>query len=693
MPLRPLLAALALAASGAAAQPISDLELWSFQSDDLAESGLGGLRSMAALPDLDGDGVPDLALGADGEDAGAGRVYLVSGADGTAIRTIPSPQSVQAEGFGHAVADVPDLDGDGLADLAVGAPAATVGGVSGSGRVYTVSTATGGVIGTVASPFPTEGGAFGFDLARVPDVDGDGVDDLAVGAPDEDTPGDGELLRDVGRAYLYSGATGARLAQFVSQNPDEESFNGRIRGSDFGWSVSGLGDTDGDGRGEVLVGAPGEWSGDFDGPLTYDGRFYLVRPAAGTGRVFASPNASSRGGFGNCVEGTADLTGDGVPDVLVGAPNEDLSAADDDEGQAYLLSGATGEAVRRYVSPEPSDESSFGRCVHAVPDMTLDGVPEVLVTEPTLCCDKMPAAYVFDGAGGGLVYSFELPYFTFDLISVLGLPDLDGDGRGEVALGLEVGLTTETDLVLVLSGDLTRAEVEPNDNLDEAQVLRGTSGAVVLGLSHGSDLGFNGSITFDEGSQRIEDVYRVDLLEPGLRLSLTDLAHDLDLYLMTPDLTFVEVSGQGGTADEAIDLPALAAGTYYVGVDFCGSFLLGECREDQGEWSPYTLTVEGALEPGVASGPSAPRAATLGLPAPNPFRDGATVEVALAAPGPARLALVDVLGREVAVLLDGTLAAGTRRVVVDGAGLAAGVYVLRLETAAGVTVRRLTRAR
>ena len=677
-----------------AAQNFSRLERFTFVSPDLRDSGLGVPGSIAVVGDLDGDGLADLALGAFDEDSGAGRVYLVSTAAGALIRTVPSPQSVQAERFGATVETVPDLDGDGLDDLAVGATAASVGGLASVGRVVVVSTASGATLRTIASPNPADGGAFGFSLARVPDVDGDGVDDLAVGAPGEDAPDPaGELQTNVGRAYLFSGATGDLVFSMISANPDEEGVR-TIRGSDFGQDVSGVGDLDGDGLGGVLVGAPGEWTGDFDGdPAPFDGRLYVYRSPASAALVRRSPNPANRGNFAESVAGAPDLTGDGVPDYYVGAPDESLTAERDDEGQAYLYSGATGEPVRRYVSPEPSDDSSFGDEVSLVPDMTGDGRPEVVFTEPTLCCEKMAAAYVFDGATGTHVYTVETPDISWDLFEAVGLPDLDGDGRGELAVGLSVGTFDEQDGVTVFSGDLRRAEREPNDNAAEAQPLRGRSPVTIEGTAGGYDLGLNGQITIDDGRQSIEDVYRVDLVKPGLRVTLGGFDDDLDLYLMRPDLSFVEVSDGGGLTAESIDLPALPVGTYYVGVDFCGSFLLGRCQEDAGEWTPYTLTVEGAFEAGVAAEGAPDAAAALAAPRPNPFTGNATVDVTLAEPGPARLSLLDVLGREVAVLLDGPQRAGTTAVRVGGAGLAAGVYVLRLQTAAGVSARQITRAR
>ena len=441
----------------------------------------------------------------------------------------------------------------------------------------------------------------------------------------------------------------------------------------------------------MLVGAPGEWTQDFDGdPAPYDGRLYVYRPAASAASVTRSPNPWGRGNFANAVQGAPDLDGDGVPDYYVGAPSESRTADEDDEGQGYLFSGRTGEPIRRIVSPEPSGDSAFGLQVSLVPDMNRDGRPEVVFTDPTACCDKMPAAYVFDGAAGGLIYSVELPYITWDLESALGVPDLDGDGRGELAVGVSVGTFDEVDAVVVFSGDLTRNEIEPNDNLAEAQPLLGGPTVVIEGFSTPNDFGFNGSVTYDEGRQNIEDLFRVDILEPGLRATLTGFDNDLDLYLLDPDLAFVEISGNGDTDDEAIDLPDLPVGTYYLGVDFCGTFSLDRCQEDYDEWTAYTLTVEASLAPPVAV-EEPPATVALGLPHPNPFSGRASVEVTATEPGLARLVVYDVLGREVAVLWDGPLAAVARRFTLDGASLSAGVYLLRLTTTSGTVTRRITR--
>jgi hypothetical protein len=95
---------------------------------------------------------------------------------------------------------------------------------------------------TLNSPNPENIGEFGGSVSGVPDADGDGCSDLLVGAGEE-----GGGAEDAGRAYLYSGATGALLRTLQSPNVE---INGQ-----FGVSVSGVPDANGDGRGDLLVGA------------------------------------------------------------------------------------------------------------------------------------------------------------------------------------------------------------------------------------------------------------------------------------------------------------------------------------------------------------------------------------------------------------------------------------------------------
>lgn len=682
----------------AASQPLNRLQIDALEITGLSQSGIGRFKSFDAVPDVSGDGVADLAIGASQADNGQGAVFLYNAVTRAVILSVASPQTVQAENFGRTVAGLPDVTGDGRGDLAVWAASASVGGLVGAGRVYVINGATGAVVRTLVSPNPAAGGLFGATLVSVPDTDGDGVAELAVGAPDEDAPNAaGVIKRDVGRAYVYSGRTGVLLQSIVSSNPVEYSpfaFGLSTRGSDIGAALAGLPDVDGDGRGDLAVGAPGEWSLNFDSdPAKYDGRLYIVRSRGTAPTILRSPNAADRGNFSTSVAATPDLDGDGRADVLVGAPGENLSSAGDDEGRAYLVSGATGVPFRGIVSPEPTDDSAFGAQVGTVPDLNRDGVADYFATDPTGCCDKMPAFYVFDGRTGRLIYSVELPYITWDLNSVVGLPDVTGDGRGDFAVGVEIGSFDGVEQLRIFSGDLARAEVEPNDNRAEAQVIAGTSPRVIEGYAGGSDFAFNGGVSVTDADgvrQPIEDLFRIDLTAPGLSVTLAGLTDDTDLYVFRSDLSVAGQSALGGAASETVNLPALPAGTYYVGVDFFGEF---GGTNNAGDWSPYTLTVRGALAASTAGeDPAAePGALAIGALRPNPVSARAEMMVTMPEAGPARLSVLDVLGREVAVLVDGPLAAGAQAVRLDASALAPGVYLLRLETAGRIATRRFTR--
>ncbi|HEX8384823.1 MAG TPA: T9SS type A sorting domain-containing protein [Rubricoccaceae bacterium] len=232
--------------------------------------------------------------------------------------TLTSPNPTLAGRFGEAVAGVADLDGDAIGDLLVGAAAEDVGGVDQSGRVYVYSGGTGVRLRTLLSPNSEAGGRFGDAVASVPDADGDGKPDILVGASHEDGGG-----TDAGRAYLFSGATGLTLRTLQSTSPESEGL--------FGFSVAGVSDADGDGRGDLLVGAPQE-----DGGVEDSGRAYFFSGAVvGSSFQLESPDLQQLGVFGFSVAGVQAATADTRGGVLVGAPQQTNAALSD--GRAYTF--------------------------------------------------------------------------------------------------------------------------------------------------------------------------------------------------------------------------------------------------------------------------------------------------------------------------------------------------------------------
>jgi hypothetical protein len=405
-------------------------------------------RSLAGIEDIDGDGRGDILVGASQEDPGAspadaGRVYLISGATLTVLATFYSPNEEAGGLFGRSVSSLPDVDGDGLDDIVIGANFEDPGSSpTDSGRAYIFLSSTRGtsnvVWATLKSPNETQGGLFGTSVAGVPDVDGDSRGDVVVGAFLENPNG---LQGPPGRAYLFSGANGILLATYVSPH---ESFVS-VGGARFGFSVAGSADLDGDGRGEIIIGA------DFDdpNPSARSGRAYLFSGAdRGVSSLplteYVSPNEPKEEGvaqFGISVTSLGDLNFDGLPDIAVGAPLEDVpgyAAA----GRVYLFSasarGVTSSPFGSLASPVPRATGIFGWPVSSVPDMDSDGVPDILVgasrEETAFAPPDNGRAYVFSGASrvlrAVLVSGHPEPNAFFGEVAA-GVPDINGDGHGD----------------------------------------------------------------------------------------------------------------------------------------------------------------------------------------------------------------------------------------------------------------------
>ncbi len=389
-------------------------------------NGLFGV-AVSGVGDVDNDGYDDVIVGtqeAPGGLLGAGRAYVFSGQTGSLLHTLVSPNPVEWGFFGSGVIGTGDMNSDGRPDMVISASTED-GGATDAGRVYVFSGIDGSLLRTFVSPNPEVDGTFGASIASVPDVNSDGCPDLMVGASYEDG-GDS----DTGRAYLLSGSDGALLSTFVSPNPES--------GGDFGTSVSSIGDLNGDGFADALVGARLE-----DGGAANAGRAYVFSGADGALiHPIGSPTPEANGFFGHAAFSVGDATADGLDDFVIGTYYEDGGGVLD-AGRVYFFDGDLDAPRLTLISPNAQTNSRFGCAAAGAGDVDNDGDPDIVVGAYGETVGGSTAAgrvYLFDAGTGALVRTLVSPnpeYAGRFGWSVAGTGDVDDDGYDDVVIGAD----------------------------------------------------------------------------------------------------------------------------------------------------------------------------------------------------------------------------------------------------------------
>lgn len=348
--------------------------------------------TMAGDGDVNNDGYEDLLVGGRGDGAGRGMAALYLG---SSAGLLPAPVwTTQGQGptddYGAALAYAGDVNGDGLADVLVGAPSHAVGGLVAAGKVYLYFGSPAGLYPAAAwtASGTSAGDALGAAVATAGDVNGDGYSDVIVGAPGEG---------DWGMIHVYYGsAAGLGTTPAWSRACPNEQDCG------FGRAVASAGDFNDDGFSDIVVGAP-----DYDSGSRVDaGKIWLFRGSptgpewspyySYTGSEEGSPHLGAR-------VGAADLNGDGRSDIVVGVPGFDDTELDQGQVRVYFAWPVAGGFALDWDKAGTGANARHGLAFATGRDVTGDGFPDLLTGMPgagqTLHEEGMAALWAGNGHG------------------------------------------------------------------------------------------------------------------------------------------------------------------------------------------------------------------------------------------------------------------------------------------------------
>jgi len=407
---------------------------------NLANKAYFGI-SVANISDLDGDGVNDLVVGAHGDSA----IHIMfMNIDGTvksiAKNTASGATASGGNEYGFSVANIGDLDGDGVNDIAVGEHLANKIHILLMNTDGTVKSTTEINSSTTDGPTLAANDRFGVSVANIGDLDGDGVNDLAVGAHRDNGAG-GDLTKS-GAVHIIFMKTGGDLVKSTEEINDSTTSLELAANDMFGISVANIGDLDGDGVNDLAVGASYDSTNNSGAVhiifMNIDGTVKSTEEINSSTTCTSSPclELAANDQFGSSIANIGDLDGNGVIDLAVGAWFDDAGGSNRGAVHIFFLhettkptvtitstSGDSGDTVS---STTLSYTATFSESVtgFVVGDITVTGTAN----------SGSPAASNF--AGSGTTYTFDVVRGSSDgtvLVSVAAGVATDAAGNENTA--------------------------------------------------------------------------------------------------------------------------------------------------------------------------------------------------------------------------------------------------------------------
>jgi|GEM_PF-465128 len=643
--------------------PVSGQIVGSHQKISDTEGGFTGVlqdndnfghSQIINIGDLDGDGVTDIATGSRSDDGGfdRGAVWILFlNNDGT----VKSHQKISdteggftgilnnEDGFGLSMASLGDLDNDGIVDLAVGAGADDDGGFN-KGAVWILFLHSDGSvkahhkISAATSDFTGVTDGFGTSVSTLGDVDNDGIVDLLVS---DHHSGDGGPEKGAAWVLFLNSDGTVKGRQKISETSG--GFTGQLLNNDnFGFSVSGIGDLDGDGTPDAAVGA----TNDDDGGASSGATWILFLNSDGTVKGHQKISASEGGlagldagdAFGQAINAIGDLDDDGIADLAVGAVHDDDGGTS--RGALWILYMNADGTVKDQEKISDTgggftgvleNNDLFGGSVVLLGDINQDGASDLAVGS------------VADGDGGSRRGAIYVLFLKAADVSTIITPQ--GDGSPIPATGgsleFEVSFTNNT------SSSMT---------IDVWMEILRPDGTVIQRSPK--------TITLAPGDSFLRDV--------AINIKQGQLA--------------------------GVYTTSIHAGTYPV-ADFSAEF---DWEKEAGSQNDENLTddweeAENASEStnghsgsvGIATESTVPDTYVLEQNHPNPFNPATVIRFTLPVQAKVRLTVYDLLGRPVQMLLDGELSAGSHEVHFEAGHLPSGTYLYTLQTPAQTYTQRM----